>query len=81
MVTLVYCLMTNHVHLGSMPFQADTLARVMKPVDLRYVQHINWNQGISGACGKGGFSLVRWTRSVCRRRYDMLNATRFGLGW
>ena len=55
MVTLAYCLMTNHVHLVSVPSLAVTLGRVMKPVDLRYAQHINWDQGISGRLWQGRF--------------------------
>jgi len=55
MVTLAYCLMTNHVHLVGVPARPDTLARVMKPVNLRYAQHINWDQGISGRLWQGRF--------------------------
>ena len=55
MVTLAYCLMTNHVHFVSVPARADSLARVFKPVDLRYAQHINWTQGISGRLWQGRF--------------------------
>ena len=55
LVTLAYCLMTNHVHFVSVPARADSLARVFKPVDLRYAQHINWTQGISGRLWQGRF--------------------------
>jgi putative transposase len=55
METLAYCLMTNHVHFVSVPARADSLARVFKPVDLRYTQHVNWNQGISGRLWQGRF--------------------------
>jgi putative transposase len=53
--TLAYCLMTNHVHFVSVPARADSLARVFKPVDLRYAQHINWDQGISGRLWQGRY--------------------------
>jgi len=53
--TLAYCLMTNHVHFVSVPARADSLARVLKPVDLRYAQHINRSQGISGRLWQGRF--------------------------
>ena len=55
MEILAYCLMTNHVHFVSVPAQADSLARVMKPVDLPYAQHVNWNQGICGRLWQGRF--------------------------
>ncbi len=55
MATLAYCLMTNHVHFVSVPARADSLARVLKPVDLRYAQHVNWSQGISGRLWQGRF--------------------------
>ena len=55
METLAYCLMTNHVHFVSVPARADSLARVFKPVDLRYTQHVNWVHGISGRLWQGRF--------------------------
>ena len=48
METLAYCLMTNHVHFVIVPARADSLALVFKPVDLRYAQHVNGIQGMSG---------------------------------
>ena len=53
--TLAYCLMTNHVHFVSVPAQADSLARVFKPVDLRYAQHVNWVHGLSGRLWQGRY--------------------------
>ena len=55
MEILAYCLMTNHVHLVAVPARMDTLARVMKPLDLRYAQHVNWHQGICGRLWQGRF--------------------------
>ncbi|MBZ5499861.1 MAG: transposase [Acidobacteriia bacterium] len=81
MVTLAYCLMTNHVDLVSVPSQPDTLAQVMNPVVLRYAQHINWDQGISGRLWQGRFFSCPLDEKHLWRQYDMLNAARFGPGW
>ncbi len=51
--TLAYCLMTNHIHLVCIPERADTLASVFRPLDLRYTQHFNWSQRISGRLWQG----------------------------
>ena len=53
--TLAYCLMTNHVHLVCVPAREDTLSLVLKPLDMRYAQHVNWAQGISGRLWQGRF--------------------------
>jgi putative transposase len=50
---LAYCLMTNHIHLVCIPQQADTLAKVFRPLDLRYTQHFNQAQHISGRLWQG----------------------------
>lgn len=55
LLTLAYCLMTNHVHLVSIPPRADPLALVFMPLDLRYAQYINWSVGISGRLWQGRF--------------------------
>ena len=53
--TLAYCLMTNHVHLVCIPERAESLARVFKPLNLRYAQHVNWTQNLSGRLWQGRF--------------------------
>jgi len=53
--TLAYCLMTNHIHLVCIPVRADALASVFRPLDLRYTQHVNWSQHISGRLWQGRF--------------------------
>jgi len=53
--TLAYCLMTNHVHLVCIPERAESLAGVFKPVNLRYAQHVNWTQNLSGRLWQGRF--------------------------
>lgn len=55
LLTLAYCLMTNHVHLVAIPLRAQSLALVFMPLDLRYAQYINWNLGISGRLWQGRF--------------------------
>ena len=52
---VAYCLMTNHVHLVVVPRTAASLGAAMKPVHLRYAQHVNWTQGISGRLWQGRF--------------------------
>jgi putative transposase len=51
--TMAYCLMTNHVHLICIPERIDTLKSVFRPLDLRYTQHFNWTQHISGRLWQG----------------------------
>ena len=53
--TLAYCLMTNHVHLVCVPELEESLSSVLKPLDMRYAQHVNWTHGISGRLWQGRF--------------------------
>jgi len=50
-----YCLMPNHVHLVATPKTAEALAAVLKPVFLRYAQHVNWTHGLAGRLWQGRF--------------------------
>lgn len=52
---LSYCLMPNHVHLVAVPAEAGSLAAVLKPVHLRYAQHVNLSQEFSGRVWQGRF--------------------------
>jgi putative transposase len=52
---LAYCLMPNHVHLVAVPAAEDTLASILKPVHLRYAQHVNRSQGLSGRVWQGRY--------------------------
>lgn len=52
---LAYCLMTNHIHLVVVPPAPYVLGAVLKPVHLRYAQHVNWTQGLSGRLWQGRF--------------------------
>jgi len=53
--TLAYCLMSNHLHLVCVPRRTASLAGTFKPVNLRYAQHVNWTQGLSGRLWQGRF--------------------------
>ncbi len=53
--TLAYCLMTNHVHLVCVPEREESLSLVLKPLDMRYAQHVNWTHKISGRLWQGRF--------------------------
>ena len=50
-----YCLMSNHLHLVVTPRTEASLAGTLRPVFLRYAQHINWTQGLSGRLWQGRF--------------------------
>jgi len=52
---LGYCVMTNHLHLVVVPEYENSLARVLKPVNLRYAQHVNRRKGASGRVWQGRF--------------------------
>ena len=52
---VAYCLMSNHVHLVAVPRAAESLGAALKPVHLRYAQHVNGSQGISGRLWQGRF--------------------------
>jgi putative transposase len=47
--------MTNHIHLVCVPALVDSLSSVLKPVDMRCAQHVNWTHGISGRLWQGRF--------------------------
>jgi len=52
---LAYCLMTNHVHLVLTPHSKDGLQQVLKPLHMRYSQHINKIKGWKGHLWQGRF--------------------------
>ena len=55
---LAYCLMTNHVHLVAVPAEPCVLGAVLKPVHLRYAQHVNWTRGNKGTLPIFPFDMV-----------------------
>jgi len=52
---LVYCLMTNHVHLVLTPHSKEGLQQVLKPLHMRYSQYINKINGWNGHLWQGRF--------------------------
>ncbi len=52
---LAYCLMTNHIHLVVVPSTADGLQRMLKPLHMRYAQHINRERGWKGHLWQGRY--------------------------
>lgn len=52
---LGYCLMTNHVHLVLTPHSEESLQKVLKPLHMRYSQHINKIKGQTGHVWQGRF--------------------------
>jgi putative transposase len=52
---LAYCLMTNHLHLVVVPSEEYVLAAVLKPVHLRYAQHVNWTHRLTGRLWQGRY--------------------------
>jgi putative transposase len=50
-----YCLMTNHVHLVVVPRAEASLAAALKPVHMRYTQHVNRTQRLRGRLWQGRF--------------------------
>ena len=52
-----YCLMSDHVHLVVVPRGEASLAGVLKPLHMRYTQHVNAVQRLSGRLWRSaGFS-------------------------
>ena len=52
---LAYCLMDNHVHLVLVPERADGLERALKPLHMRYAQHVNRRRGWKGHLWQGRY--------------------------
>ena len=52
---LAYCLMTNHVHLVTVPSAEKSLHRVLRPLLMRYAQRINREHGWNGQLWQGRF--------------------------
>jgi len=50
-----YCLMPNHVHLVAVPRAEASLGAALKPVHMRYAQHVNWTQRLEGRLWQGRF--------------------------
>lgn len=78
---LAYCLMPNHVHLVAVPSVVGSLAAVLKPVHLRYAQHVNRSQGCSGRVWQGRFYScpLDAEHTAAAIRYVECNPVRAGL--
>ena len=50
-----YCLMNNHIHLVARPEKKCSLERTLKPVFLRYAQHVNRRHKWGGRVWQGRF--------------------------
>lgn len=75
---LAYCLMTNHIHLVAVPQREDSLAKALRDAHTVYAMRFNTTtQQSGGTCGRGAFTLVRWTKRTCGRRYATSNVTLF----
>lgn len=76
-----YCLMTNHVHLVVTPKTQTSLARTLKPVHMRYAQHVNWTHKLSGRLWQGRYFSCPLDDSHClaAMRYVECNPVRAGL--
>lgn len=78
---LAYCLMPNHVHLIAVPAEAGSLAAVLKPVHLRYAQHVNRSQDLTGRVWQGRFYScpLDAEHTTAAIRYVETNPVRAGL--
>jgi putative transposase len=78
---IAYCLMPNHVHLVAVPAEAGSLAAVLKPVHLRYAQHVNRSQDCSGRVWQGRFYScpLDAAHTASAIRYVECNPVRAGL--
>ena len=78
---LAYCLMTNHVHLVVVPETETALATTLKPVHLRYAQHVNWTHNLTGRLWQGRYFSCPLDDNHCLAavRYVECNPVRAGL--
>jgi len=78
---LSYCLMTNHVHLVSLPRKADSLAFTLRAAHMRYSQMINSKLGWTGHLWQGRYfsAALDETHLWAAVRYVERNPIRAGL--
>ncbi len=78
---LAYCLMPNHVHLVAVPAEPCSLAAVLKPVHLRYAQHVNRSMEFGGRVWQGRYHScpLDSRHTAMAIRYVECNPVRAGL--
>lgn len=78
---LVYCLMTNHVHLIGVPQHEHALGNVFKYVNMKYSQYYNKKRGMVGHLFQGRFfsSIMDTNHTVVCARYIERNPVRANL--
>ena len=76
-----YCLMTNHTHLLLIPSDETGLAKALKPLPMRYSQHLNYRFKHTGLNWQGRFfsAPLDATHSLNALRYVAENPVRAGL--
>ncbi len=78
---LAWCLMTNHIHLVLKPSTEEGLQRALKPLHMRYAQHVNRAKGWKGHLWQGRFfsspldEIYTWSAI----RYTERNPVRAGM--
>jgi putative transposase len=76
-----YCLMTNHVHLISIPEQVSSLSYTMRDVLGSYASYFNQRHGLSGRLWQGRFysAVLDETHFWAALRYVERNPVRAGM--
>jgi len=77
-----YVLMTNHVHISATPHSHDSLSKMMKAVNQRYVAYINKAYNRTGTLWEGRFKscLMQDVNYIITcQRYIELNPVRAGM--
>lgn len=76
-----YCLMSDHVHYVCVPRDADSLAKTLNTLHMRYSQYFNHKKGRHGHLWQGRFysSILDDCHALEAIRYDETNPVRWGL--
>jgi putative transposase len=78
---LAYCLMPNHVHLVLVPEAKHGLEQALRPLHMRYAQHVNRNRNWHGHLWQGRFfsSALDDRHAYAAIRYVERNPVRAGI--
>lgn len=84
--TLGYCLMTNHVHLITVPAREESLAKAVGRTNFRYTQYINRMHGRSGHLWQNRFfscalDEVHLWRAMCYVEQNPVRAKMVRVPW